>query len=176
MDYTYECLKLGNIKQETLNELKEFALSNKYSKNPDFSESSNVAVTEFLKNDIPCIAKVVDEISDLLNPAYFLSGYINILPAFSYITEHTDCVINKNPLTIHRVHIPLITNEKVGFMWNGKQKKRPNFVAQFKEGEIYLYNNVAIHSVINLSQEDRYHLLLRYDSPAIDPYNAPIRQ
>ena len=54
-----------------------------------------------------------------------------------------------------RIHIPIITNEKVIFGVNGELKN-------MKEGEMWEINNQQIHSVSNNSDCDRVHLIVDY--------------
>tara|TARA_R110000822_G_C15046185_1_gene465885 strand:- start:40 stop:567 length:528 start_codon:yes stop_codon:yes gene_type:complete len=70
----------------------------------------------------------------------------------SLIDPHID---SKHILSIcNRMHIPIITNEKVFFQVGDEIKI-------FKEGEIWEINNTGkIHSVVNNSNEDRVHLII----------------
>jgi len=66
------------------------------------------------------------------------------------IPPHPDTVFSL--LHCHRVHIPILTNEKVFFFVGGEQKN-------LKEGEAWEINNATIHSVENHSDEERVHLI-----------------
>jgi len=59
--------------------------------------------------------------------------------------------------SFHRVHIPIITNEKCLFEIDGEVKN-------LKQGEVWEINNDAKpHSVENQGEEDRIHLLIDYN-------------
>ena len=57
---------------------------------------------------------------------------------------------------VHRTHIPIITNEKNLF-------KVEDEVKYLKQGEIWEFDNTKIHSVKNMSNEPRVHLIIDYD-------------
>lgn len=71
------------------------------------------------------------------------------LPSKKEIPSHTDTGILE---TIHRCHLPIITDEKVIFFINDKP-------LYFKEGEVSEINNVFPHAVVNDSDIDRVHLI-----------------
>jgi Flp pilus assembly protein TadD len=56
-------------------------------------------------------------------------------------------------LNCHRVHIPIITNEKNIFVVNGEEKI-------MQPGELWEINNELVHTVENRGEEDRVHLII----------------
>lgn len=54
---------------------------------------------------------------------------------------------------VHRIHIPIITNEKVYFGCDGRS-------INMKYGEIVEINNLKTHWVINNSDQERIHLIV----------------
>lgn len=55
----------------------------------------------------------------------------------------------------HKIHVPLVTNERVTFFVDGKGY-------HFTEGEAVEVNNLAVHAVRNSGQTDRIHLIFEY--------------
>lgn len=55
----------------------------------------------------------------------------------------------------HRIHVPLVTNERAVFTVGGERK-------HMRKGEIWELNNARVHSVENLGDEGRIHLLFNW--------------
>lgn len=55
----------------------------------------------------------------------------------------------------HKIHVPLLTNEKVTFFVDGIGYHLP-------EGEAAEVNNMGVHAVINAGDADRIHLIFEY--------------
>ena len=85
-------------------------------------------------------------------------GLITVLKPYTDIPKHRDngYILEKG----HRIHIPLKTNENILF---NVGKTTTNLL----EGNIYEINNCRPHSVINNSDENRYHLILDLIDPRI---------
>lgn len=67
------------------------------------------------------------------------------------IPPHTDA--GYSLLNSHRVHLPIITNEKVDFVVGDETKN-------MQVGELWEINNGAVHAVENRGDEDRIHLII----------------
>jgi len=106
-------------------------------------------IEEFMNN--------CDEIGNILNIAYGSGSSLNIqysiIPKGQKINSHKD--FGELFETSHRIHIPLITNDKVNFFID-----RRNY--NFKVGEVVEINNLKFHSVENDSEYDRIHLIIDY--------------
>lgn len=76
--------------------------------------------------------------------------YIN-LPVGKKIKRHTDMLYYLS--SVHRFHIPIITNDKVGFFIH-------NEIMNMKAGICYELNNMKMHGVDNDGNCDRIHLLM----------------
>lgn len=64
----------------------------------------------------------------------------------------------------HKIHVPLVTNDKVTFFIDGVGY-------HFAEGEAVEVSNMAVHSVENAGTSNRIHLIFEYydlDQPAPD--------
>ena len=55
----------------------------------------------------------------------------------------------------HKIHVPLVTNDKVTFFVDGVGY-------QFPEGEAVEVSNMAVHAVENAGDTDRIHLIFEY--------------
>jgi len=62
----------------------------------------------------------------------------------------------------HRIHVPITTNESVGFTIAGKRYP-------FEVGKAYELNNQKVHSVMNLGSEDRISFIFDYVSADANP-------
>ena len=89
---------------------------------------------------------------------------LNNLPSGKVIAEHPDR--NYHLETCRRIHLPIITNEKVDF--NVNREKIPMNV-----GVITEINNNTLHSVQNNSDKDRIHLLIDWGIKN-DPYYGDV--
>lgn len=67
------------------------------------------------------------------------------------VPKHTDA--GYSLLNCHRVHIPIITNDKVIFAVGGEERK-------MQVGELCEINNGTVHAVENRGDEDRIHLII----------------
>jgi len=88
---------------------------------------------------------------------------IPILYGRGIITPHIDAHQDMN--YVHRIHIPLITNEKVIFTV-GDQK------FYLKKGEIVEVNNCNLHGVVNYNPEDHQRLHIIVDFAENDFLNS----
>ena len=75
------------------------------------------------------------------------------LKAGGEIPEHTDAAVALR--MVHRVHIPIVTNDQVHFFIDGVDHK-------FGEGEMIELDNTRFHAVKNDSPVDRIHLIVDY--------------
>lgn len=55
----------------------------------------------------------------------------------------------------HKIHVPLLTNDRVSFAVNGQTYK-------MAEGEAVELNNMGVHAVENAGATDRIHLIFEY--------------
>ncbi len=100
-----------------------------------------------------------DEIQPLLNHIgkfYHDNGFpVRILFARlrsgGEIPEHTDS--GYSLLNCHRIHVPIITNEKAAISVGGEEKN-------MQVGNVYEINNGLTHAVENKGDEDRIHLII----------------
>jgi len=116
---------------------------------------------------LPILKKAVE-------PIGYKNGYFprvmlaNMLPG-SVIPDHTDG--STRGWIAHKIHIPLITNNKALFFVKG-------VTYQFVAGDIYEVNNGAMHGACNYGNTKRIHLIFEYlnadinQVPGIDVYTA----
>lgn len=58
----------------------------------------------------------------------------------------------------HKIHVPLLTNDRVTFFVDGIGYRMP-------EGEAFEVNNMGVHAVENAGESDRIHLIFEYYDP-----------
>ena len=61
-------------------------------------------------------------------------------------------------LRTHRVHVPVLTHDKIEFLVRTKQKGIVK--VEFDEGEVFELNNGFPHMVHNIGHSDRIHLIV----------------
>lgn len=87
---------------------------------------------------------------------YFIRATLVRLTAGNGIAGHQD--LNFSLTHSHRVHVPIVTNDKVTFSVGCE-------TIHMREGEVWEINNRRIHSVHNDGTEDRVHLILDFVLP-----------
>jgi hypothetical protein len=93
------------------------------------------------------------ELTKKFGSGYFIRANFVRLLSGGTILEHRD--MQFSPTHAHRVHVPIITNDRVWFTVGGETLYIP-------EGEIYKINNRRAHSVRNEGDEAGVHLVLDY--------------
>lgn len=89
-------------------------------------------------------------------PGYFIRIIMTRLSPGGLINGHTDGGMSLK--RCHRVHLPVITNEKCLF-------KTGNTTLHMRAGEVWEINNRQIHGVKNAGDEARVHMILDYVQP-----------
>jgi hypothetical protein len=176
MRHPYSYKHIGNISQPVLEELKTVALAQEYLQCPDFHpEVIKVSGMrfKFSENDRITIGKVYRELARFIDPAANIGTNIACMYPNTYLLEHSDyTAVNYGKIqdTILKIQIPIITNDKVAMMWR-EDDKVTSTVAKLIEGGIYIVNNVRFHSAINLSDQNRYFLTIRFKNDAVRDFS-----
>lgn len=98
------------------------------------------------------LTPLVDYVSDYYqNNGFIVRLLLAKLVAGGKIPKHTDA--GYSLLNCHRVHLPIITNDKVDFVVGGEKKN-------MQVGELWEINNGSVHAVENRGNEDRIHLII----------------
>lgn len=144
---------------------------NAYAIHPHFGNTTDkLFITDRYKNDDPVLHEFIRDkkagLSQYFDNDYLTNITIQRVEPYSYIYEHTD---NDGPYPMlasitHKIHIPLVTNRYVAFTW---RRDGPPVVMSMQEKNIYLFNQVVTHNVINLSDYHRYHLIAQYTREGI---------
>jgi hypothetical protein len=106
---------------------------------------------------------LLEVLDNLYGPGKFWNIQIAKMQGGGVILPHVD---NGIEFTIsHRIHIPLITNDKVIFILDGEE-------FYFPKGNVYEINNVKEHSVLNKndSNYNRIHIIFDYISSEYIPF------
>ncbi len=121
-------------------------------------------------HDLPLWAEWKDVLLPFMEQAAQALGYDDCrfprvmlarLPARGKIFDHSDRAAS---YFIHKIHVPLITNEKTMFRV-GKQERH------LRVGEIVEVNNKRNHAVRNDGDQDRIHLI--FECYSMDDYGKP---
>jgi hypothetical protein len=158
MNHDFECKCFGKISDKLLQKLKALALSLEYKTVYQWQ----LKETEFISEEVAEIKQTIQELNSFSKVRDLYSAAFSLLPKMTYGPEHSDLFISKRNEQYYKIHIPIFTNSMVGFMWPGHDVKKNAYVTQMEEGSVYLFNNIAKHCMVNLSQDDRYHLLLEF--------------
>lgn len=161
MKYHFYCKNIGNVSLKHVGAMLQHIPVLDFGAR-FFKPGAAISVSQDLtESEWPDLAALVNDaqagMAQFCKPEYFLSGSIDRMTPNSYLNEHSDTALAPWSQHRHKIHIPLMTNDKVGFFWGDST---PQF--RMRTGEVFIYNNTDRHSVANLSDEDRYHLILRY--------------
>lgn len=105
---------------------------------------------DIFKESIDYASKVISELTN--TKCKIVRFIITNLPANTTVDTHKDSA--ESFIVYSRVHIPIITNDKVLFTVDNETINMP-------VGEIYEINNGdKLHGVVNNSNEDRLHIIL----------------
>ena len=176
MRHPYSYKHIGNLNKLVLDELKTVALAQEYLQCPDFHPDV-IKVSRnrhtFSENDRNIIGKVYRELNKFVDPNANIGTNIACMYPGTYLLEHSDyTAVNYGSMqdNILKIQIPIITTDKVAMMWR-EDDTVTSTVAQFIEGGIYIVNNVRPHSAINLSDQNRYFLTIRFNNDAVRDYS-----
>lgn len=95
-------------------------------------------------------------VAEANGPGYFIRTLLTRLPAGAEIKPHVD--EGESLKRCHRIHVPLVTNEKAFFYVGALKFHMP-------EGEMWEINNRRTHAVQNGGDAARIHLILDYVQP-----------
>jgi hypothetical protein len=177
MQHPYSYKLIGNLSQSLLEELKIIAPEQEYFSVPDF-HANVIKVSrsrrQLAENYQNIINKVYKELAKFFDPGGNIETNFACMYPNTYLVEHADYnAVNYGSMqdNIIKIQIPIITNDKVAAMWrNTEDNDLKSIVAQLVEGGIYIFNNVQIHSAINLSNQNRYYLTIRFKKDAVRDY------
>jgi len=120
------------------------------------------AFTEYA-NQLPYLRELISTVVDLerLNFVRLAKVQNSVIIPHRDLLELSD--IPDDARSVHRVHIPLVTNENCFF-------NEGNTVFQMRRGEIWFLDASQIHSAAVLSTEKRIHMMLDFvDTPSEKP-------
>lgn len=112
---------------------------------------------DIFEESIDHASKVISELTDC--ECKIIRFIVTNLPATTTVDTHKDTAVS---FTIYnRVHIPIVTNDKVLFTVDNETINMP-------VGEMYEINNGdKLHGVVNSSDEDRLHIILDWHDTKI---------
>jgi hypothetical protein len=125
-------------------------------------------------HDPPTLHPAWEQLKDVVQPVldkirahfgghgYFLRAFTPKLAPGGIIYGHVDRAMSL--INAHRVHMPIVTNDRVSFRVGGETKVP-------KVGEIFEINNQRSHAARNASEDARVHLLV--DWVETDASGAP---
>ncbi len=160
MKYSFMFRNLGKLNLQVLKKLQDLALTLDYTKgvfNP------NVILQVQLDTKLPEIQELTKEpCLSFFNPSCLVGVEIDMMLPQVYLKEHSDTVAypagkEDNIKLFHKIHVPLLTPVGCSLMW----RDTPTVLIP-QVGNAYLINNVDIHSAVNLSDQPRYHMILKY--------------
>ncbi len=170
MQHNYFCKHIGALDHSLLDDLKKIVVDLQYT--PTAAFPPNVILVNLLSGEL------YERLMDFFEIYFDRSGAkeFNIarMTPMSYLLEHSDMAYSKRTTqyltNVIKMHVPIITNDKNGMMWLNSQPDTPlapGHVEQFKEGGIYIIDNIRKHCAVNLSDEYRYYLTVRYTEASL---------
>lgn len=160
MKYSFMFRNLGKLDLNLVKALQDFALSLDYTKgvfNPSVILQAQVDLNQAEVQSLTRQRSLA-----FFNPNALIGVEIDKMLPQVYLQEHSDTVAysadkEDNVKFFHKIHVPLLTPQGCSLMW----RSTPTVLIP-QVGNAYLINNVDIHSAVNLSNEPRYHLILKY--------------
>jgi hypothetical protein len=126
-------------------------------------------ISEIFKYKYSSIVKTLNTIEQL--GFYPRRARITVLKAGSKCIAHTDA---PSDIYLHRIHIPLVTNEKCVHITEGTPFHMK------ADGSVYMIPVNVMHQIVNDSDRDRYHIIMdAYDTKNISkhyPYKGDINK
>jgi hypothetical protein len=126
-------------------------------------------ISEIFKYRCGSIIKILNTIEQL--GFYPRRARVTVLKAGSKSIVHTDA---SSDIYLHRIHIPLITNEKCVHITEGTPFHMK------ADGSVYMLPVNVMHQIVNDSDRDRYHIIMdAYDTKNISkcyPYKGDINK
>ena len=120
-----------------------------HSKGPKYTEPEIYEAYHELQDEL---RPLVNHIAAFYQDNGFVASLIFAkLLAGGKIPRHADR--GYSLLQAHRVHVPIVTNDRIIFFINGEEKI-------MQVGEVWEINNKLVHMVENQSDEDRIHLIV----------------
>lgn len=159
------CKRIGNIDTKPfIDFLDDIELSENLNYNRDLFfhgcrsyfviEHDNISDESILEKFINISGELIESLQLSYGKGSSSNIQFSLLSPGGKIEEHVDegDIFEES----HRIHLPLITNNKVDFYIDGK-------LNYFKEGEVVEINNQKCHSVINNHKtKSRLHLIIDY--------------
>lgn len=168
MDYNFYLKKIGQLDDALVEKLAEMLKARSYTTTTDFNP--DIILVNNLLNQTDYEKALLEELlvnylDALFSRSKLYNTTVSLMLPRTYLLEHSDHVSRERLQTFYKLHIPIVTNDKVGHMWRNSAE-----VFHMEKGGIYLFDNIRKHSAVNLSSEDRYHLMVRYTyGSEIDP-------
>jgi hypothetical protein len=166
--------KIGNLPIDLLQSLQRMVVNLDYKPVPVLY---NYISTE-RPNKTEAYVNTMHNLVTYLQKYFHIDGHrgtnIARMNPVSYVPEHNDknLWVDESQIGI-KLQIPIITSDKSGMMWSLSPdvlNESSADAVNFEEGAIYIINQYARHSVINLDKNYRYNVTSRWVSSCIlDP-------
>lgn len=123
---------------------------------PDIQVSKHNGWAHFAGHAMPLVREVIGK--HYSSRGTIIRAMLAKLLAGKEIDEHFDD--HPSFSVSHRIHVPLVTNDRVDFLIDGES-------FHLEEGIAYEVSNLDFHAVANRSNEDRVHFIFDYvEDPA----------
>jgi hypothetical protein len=169
MDYPFFVWRIGSIESKLLDQISDWCQTAKWHNAEGFDPRHKLTQQEN-DNGWDSIKKIItDEVIKQIGSVDIVDVNINRMAPHSFIAEHSDITSYGSniqdyswmPLRTHTIHIPITTNPTALHKHRRSQNSTYVTVSHLERGGIYLYNNVAWHSVHNDSDEIRTHCFIK---------------
>lgn len=167
MKHSFYCKKIGQLSSDLLKKLGDFCSTAVYSWNIGDDFCDNLIDFASLSDDLS--SRYLEEMSKFFNKSGHIKTNIARMHPCSYLREHSDLNTVKGDKSrffdVIKLQIPIITNDHVMMMWT---KTLNQFhVERLKVGEIYIFDNIVRHSVVNGGDSHRFNLTSRFNRNSI---------
>jgi hypothetical protein len=164
MNHNFTYKLVDRVNPELLKDLKRLVVKGPFMRSRDFQEYT-LTVTPLTHPD----PAIIDLLDYHMSKFFSLDGHIEtnvakMVPG-GYVPEHSDFIANtygSRQASIIKFQIPIITNPGCGLMWRFDDNETGAEALFLEEGGIYMFDNVRVHSSVNLGKTDRYWLTSRW--------------
>jgi hypothetical protein len=170
MDYPFFAWRIGGVGPKLLAHIEDWMATTVWQNASGFDPRHQLTQQENTAGWSSIRKIITDELVRQLGPIDVVDVNINRMQPGGFIAEHTDLMSYGSgvqdyswiPLRTHTIHIPITTNPlAVSKHRRSRGGDTPVCVSHLKRGGIYLYNNVAWHSVHNGGPKDRTHFFIK---------------
>lgn len=169
MDYPFFAWRVADFDTALLDRIERWAEQVNWQNASGFDPRHGLTQQENSPGWTEIRTSVIEQLTKKLGNVNVVDVNINRLLPGGFIAEHTDLMSYGSgvqdyswvPLKTHTLHVPITTNTKAVSRHRRSRNNKYVTTSHLERGGVYLYNNVAWHSVHNEGTEARTHFFIK---------------